>query len=385
MYKHSAKINFMNKNNKKITVLLFIIVALGAFYFFYLKPKLFAANQSGYGQGAPEVTVVTVKKQPIQLFLELPGRVIALKTSQVRPQVDGIVRKRVFAQGSFVKEGQQLYQIEPRVYQIAFDKAKTALKNAAAKQTRYQKLLEFDAVSKQEYDDAETALAQARADFKKAKTDLTYTKVLAPISGYVGSSNISSGMLVTANQPGFLTTIVQIDPVYVDMVQPSKEIEQLAKQKGIAVSLTIDGVPYENHGTFMFSEVFVDDSTDSVRLRAEFSNKNKKLMPGMFVSAKLHLKPFDALTVPQRATTHGDDGNLIIWVVDENNIAKPRIIKASQAFNDMWIVEEGLNEGEKIIYEGFQKIADGAKVSPVMMPTEVKAEVKAEEKSEEKK
>ncbi len=363
----------MIKNNKKLIIIsLFVLALLGGFYFFYLKPKLNHSIQGSFGN--PEVTVIVTKKQPVQLFLELPGHVTAFKISQIRPQINGIIKKRIFEQGSFVKEGQQLYQIEPQVYQIAYDRAKIALKSALAKKERYQKLLELDAVSKQEHDEAATELAQAQADFKKSKTELAYTKVLAPISGYVGKSNIPSGMLVTANQAEVLTTIIQIDPVYVDMTQPSKEAEKLSEQKGIPVSLTIDEVPYENQGVFLFSETFVDDSTDSVRLRAEFSNKNKKLMPGMFVTAKLHLKSFEAITIPQRATIRGNDGNLIVWVVDENNIAKPRPIKSSQAFNDTWIVEEGLNEGEKIIYEGFQKIADGAKVNPVLAPVEEKSE-----------
>jgi RND family efflux transporter MFP subunit len=230
-------------------------------------------------------------------------------------------------------------------------------------------LVAIEAVSLQEYDDAIAAADQAKAALNKAKADIDYTKVYSPISGYVGKSNVTEGTLVTANQVGILTTVTQLDPIYVDMAQPTKDMLQLGQQKEIPVSLIMEGTEYQNTGVLKFSEVFADESTDSVRLRAKFSNKDKKLIPGMFVNAKLHLKPIDAITVPQKATNRGPDGSLIVWVVDQNNVAKPRPIKAEKTSDDNWIVSEGLADGEVVILEGFQKLSDGAKVKPIAVQT----------------
>ncbi len=326
------------------------------------------------------VTVTTAKKQKIQLFQELPARVSAYKISDVRPQVEGIIKKQTFVEGSFVKEGKQLYQIDPAIYQAAFDTANASLKTLQAKKERYQKLIEVEAVSKQEFDDITAAFVQAKADVKKAKTNLNYTKVYAPISGYIGKSNLTEGALVTANQTEVLTTITQLDPIYVDMAQPTKDVLAMGNQNEIPVSLIVDDQNYEQTGTLKFSENFADESTDSVRLRAKFSNKNKKLIPGMFVVAKLHLKPIEAITVPQKAATRMPDGNLSIWVVGADNIAKLRIIKAEKTFSDSWIVSEGLEENELVIVEGFLKIADGIKVNPITLETKANTEEKNQTK-----
>lgn len=365
----------MSDGNKKFTTLLIItfLLAAGAVFFFWVKPKYFSAVAAK--PAAPlvtEVTVIDIKKEKVQLFQELPARVTAFRIAEIRPQIQGILKKKIYTEGSFVKEGKQLYQIDPTIYQIAYDNAKQNLKTTQAKKNRYQGLLEMEAISKQEYDDILAALALAKANFDTAKTNLIYTKVLSPISGYIGKSNIQEGMLLTANQAEVLTTITQLDPIYVDMVQPSKEVIKMGNQKNVPVSLKIDEIEYNNTGKLEFSEVFVDESTDSVRLRARFSNKDKKLMPGMFVSAKLHLKPFEAITIPQRVTTRNPDGSLAVWIVDQNNVAKLRLIKAEQAFDDKWIVLEGLEEGETVIYEGFQKVVDGAQVKPVQLQVEEK-------------
>lgn len=362
----------MKNRNKKLALVAGFVLVVCAGYFFWYRPKFNQANASAASaKPATDVTVIFAQKQKIQLYQELPARVEAFRISEVRPQIEGVLKKRVFTEGSFVKEGQQLYQIDPNIYQIAYDNAQANLKTLQAKKDRYQILLNLDAVSRQEYDDITASLAQARANFKTAKTNLTYTKVLAPISGYVGKSNITEGMLVTANQVDFLTTITQLDPIYVDMAQSTKDAMLMGDQKGIPVSVFVDDIEVENSGTLKFVEVFADETTDSVRLRAQFSNKSKKLIPGMFVTAKLHLKPFYALTVPQVAATRAPDGSLIVWVV-ENGLAKMRVVKADQAYGDSWIIKEGINEGDTIIYEGFMKIAEGAPVNPV--------ELKAEEK-----
>lgn len=361
----------MSKKIKRTVFAGSVAALLAATYFFWYKPM--HAQQAPHAMPPMEVTTITIKKAPVQLYVELPGRVTAQKISAVRPQIEGVLKKIKFTEGSFVKEGQQLYQIDPAIYQEAYNSAQRNLKSIKAKRDRYKKLLEFDAVSKQEMDDIEASYASAKSDAQRAKTNIDYTKVLAPISGYIGKSNITEGTLVTANQSEVLTTITQLDPIYVDMAQPSKDMVAMGDQNDIAVSVTTDDPTYENTGKLKFSEVFADESTDSVRLRAIFSNKDKKLIPGMFITGKLHLKPFDAVTVPQRAATRMPDGSLIVWVVDQNNVAKSRPIKAEQITGDSWIVAEGLSEGDVVIYEGFQKIADGATVKPVALKVEEKA------------
>ncbi len=353
---------------KAIIISLIVVILIG---WFFVKPKFFGQMHAGQmpPQGALEVSVIVVQKQKTQRFIELPARVSSYKISEVRPQIDGVVKKINFAEGSVVKAGQQLYQIDPNVYQAAFNGANSNLKALKAKRDRYKSLLEEDAVSKQEFDDVEAAFAQANAEAEAAKKKLDYTKVYAPISGYIGKSNVTEGALVTANQMAALTTITELNPIYVDMVQPSKEAVKMGDQKEIEVSLKTDDAAYKNVGKLKFTEVFVDVSTDSVRLRAIFSNKDKKLLPGMFVKAKLHLKEMEAITVPQRVASRGPDGNLMVWTVDKENSAKPRVIKASQALGDSWIVEEGLEDGVVIICEGFQKLVDGAKVKPILMVT----------------
>ncbi len=318
---------------------------------------------------AMDVTTVTAKKESVQLFLELPGRVTSYKISEVRPQIGGVLRKIKFVEGSFVKAGQQLYQIDPAVHQEALNSANSNLKTLKAKRDRYKNLLEQDAVSKQEFDDISAIFAQAKSNAKTAQATLNYTKVLAPISGHIGKSNITEGTLLTGYQTDVLTTITQLDPIYVDMAQPSKDAVRIGNQNGVLVSVVTEDPTYKNTGKLKFSEQFADESTDSVRLRAIFSNKDQKLIPGMFVKAQMHLKPFEAVTVPQRATNRAPNGGLIIWIVDQENTARPRPIKAEQMFGDSWIVTEGLEEGETVIYEGFQKIADGMRVNPAPLVT----------------
>lgn len=364
----------MSKQKKTIIKLVIFAALLAGFYFgysFWMKKKqmMMAAAMANM---VVEVNVVTVASEEVQLTQELPGRVAAYKISEVRPQIDGTVRKIKFEEGSFVKAGTQLYEINPAVYQAAFDDAKANLKTTQSKKNRYKALLKVEGVSKQEYDDINAALAKAKSDYKKAKQNLDYSKVAAPISGYIGKSNVTEGAIVTANQAMPLTTITELDPLYVDMVQPSKDSLKIGDQKNITVSLSIDGEEHEEKGKLKFTEVFADEGTDSVRLRAKFSNKNKKLIPGMFVNAKLHLKPIKAITVPQRATIRNPDGSLMIWVVENGNVAKARMIKAEQSLDDKWIVLDGLQDGEIIVYEGFLKLADGAKVKPVAIEEKTK-------------
>ncbi len=354
-----------NKIKKAIIALIFLnLTILCAVYFLVIKPKQnVLSNQANMAiRKEAEVIVITVKKDKVQLFQELPARVEAFKISEVRPQAEGIIKKRLFVEGSFVKAGQVLYQIDPTIYQASYENSSANLKNLRTKKLRYEKLLEVDAISKQEFDDLETSLAQAESEAKKTKATLNYTKVYAPISGYIGKSNFTEGALVTANQNGVLTTITQLDPIYVDMAQPAKEALETNNKKEILVSLVSDDPNYQNIGKLKLIENFADQTTDSVRLRAVFSNKDKKLIPGMFIGAKLHLEPIKAITVPQKATTRMPDGSLSVWIIDKENIAKMRIIKANQTFGDNWVVESGLEDGEIVVLEGFLKISEGAKV-----------------------
>lgn len=350
---------------RKIIVKLLVIAAclaiLAVSYFFIIKPKFFKPAPKPIS----EVSIIEIKKHQIQLTQELPARVAAFKISEVRPQVDGVLQEIKFSEGSFVKQGQQLYQIDPTIYKIAYDNALANLKTLQSKRERYKQLIQYDAISKQEYDDLEAAYTQANANLRNAQSNISYAKVLAPISGIIGKSNITPGTLVSAGQPQILTTIVQLDPIYVDMAQPSKEMLRLGDQNEIAVTLFDEEGQFEENGILKFSELFANPSTDSVRLRAIFPNKNNKLIPGMFVTAKLHLKPIDAITVPQRATMRNPDGSLSVFVIDENSVAKIRVIKAEKTFADEWIVEDGLNEGDKVVMEGYQKIADNLTVKTV--------------------
>lgn len=362
----------MSAENKKSILPFFLLLALliGG-YFFFIKSKSGQNPTPAAANNNPtEVTVVTAQKQSIQLFKELPGRVTAAKFSDIRPQVDGIIKKITFTEGTFVEEGQPLYQIDPTVYNITYENVNATLKAARAKKDRYQVLVTIDAVSKQEYDDAKAAFKQAESAVQMAKTNLNYTKVLAPISGYIGKSNVTPGKLVTTNQAEVLTTITALDPIYVDMSEPSKDATKPEDQSELPVSLVAQNLTYNNIGVLKFSEVFADETTDSVRLRALFPNEEKKLIPGMFVTGQIHLAPFEAILVPQRAASRAPDGSLIVFLVDKDNIVKAKPIKATQSYKDNWIVQEGINEGDVIIYEGFQKVADGAKVKPTLLKVE---------------
>ena len=357
----------MRKKNKNLKKVVFVcsLIALAAGYFFWFKPKYNQATAiKASTTNAIEVSVVTAKKDKVQLYLELPGRVESHKISNVRPQINGVIKKIKFVEGSFVKQGQQLYQIDPIVYLEALKSANSNLKALKAKRDRYKNLLVQDAVSKQDFDDISASYAEARSQAELAKKNFEYTKVMAPISGYIGKSNFTEGSLVTANQEGVLTTITQLDPIYVDMAQPTKDMMRLRNQKELVVTLITEDPTYSNTGKLKFSEMFADESTDSVRLRSIFSNQDQKLIPGMFVTGKIHLQAFDAVTVPQRSTTRGSDGSLTIWIIDKENTAKPRKIKADEVVGDSWIVNEGLEDGETVVYEGFQKLAEGVKVNP---------------------
>lgn len=325
-----------------------------------------------------EVTVTTAKKEMISPTIELPARITANRIAEVRPQANGIIRKRLFEEGSFVKQGQALYEIDPTIYKADHESATAKLKAAQLRKERYAQLLKIEAISKQEYDDAVATFKEAQAESTKANAYLGYTKVYAPISGYISKSNVTEGALVSANQTQVLTTIADLDPIFTDIMMPSRNLLKIGDQKDIPVTIVVDDVEYDNKGTLKFSEVVVDESTDAVRLRAKFCNSSKKLLPGMFVNVRLHLKEVEAITIPQRATIRSNDGNLAVFVVDQDNVAKMKIVKAEKMTGSNWIISEGLEDGDVIVYEGFQKISDGAKVKPV--PLKVESETEEEVK-----
>lgn len=346
---------------------------------------------AGHGPGGPvPVSVVTVERQAVSLSTELPGRTSAYRVAEVRPQVSGIVLKRLFEEGTDVKAGQQLYQIDPSTYQAAVQsanadlaKARATLKSTEAKAVRYADLVQINAVSRQDYDDVVATQDQARAQvlvaqaaLETARINLEYTKVYAPISGRIGKSSVTEGALVTANQIAALATITQLDPMYVDVSQSSAELMRLRQavaagtvQQGeaqAAVRLTVDGAgkPYAQDGKLKFSDVTVDQTTGAVQLRAVFPNPAGELYPGLFVRARVEQGTRDnAILIPQQALVRNPDGSAAVWVVGGDNHVAPRPVTVGNAVGDKWLVETGLEAGDRVVTAGLQKIRPGAEVS----------------------
>ncbi|OZI44951.1 efflux transporter periplasmic adaptor subunit [Bordetella genomosp. 5] len=341
--------------------------------------------------GKPQVSVVTLKTQPVSLTTELPGRTSAYRNAEVRPQVSGIVQKRLFTEGGEVRAGQQLYQIDPSLYQAEFDSRQAALARVQAQLRtanllvqRYKPLTESRAVSRQTYDDAVATRDQANADVLSAKAaletariNLVYTKVLSPIDGIIGRSAVTEGALVTANQTNAIAQVQQIDPIYVDVTQSSVQLLRLksAMASGLLqqgsngqearVTLTLeDGTKYAQEGKLQFSEVTVDPGTGSVTLRAEFPNPDRQLLPGMFVRARLAQGvAAEGLLVPQRGVTRSQRGLPTALVVNAENKVELRQISADRAIGDQWLVTDGLKAGDRVIVEGLQSARPGVEVT----------------------
>ncbi len=347
----------------------------------------------GQGPNMPaEVGVITIQPQRVALTTELSGRTSAHLIAEVRPQVNGIVKKRLFTEGADVRAGEVLYRIDPAPYQAAYDSAKAALARAEAnlvpvklKAGRYQELVKINAVSQQDYDDASALLKQAEADIaankaalETARINLAYTKVTAPISGRIGRSTVTDGALVTANQASPLATIQQLSSMYVDVTQSSAELLRLkqslasgllksdgASQAKVKLILE-DGSAYPLTGILKFSEVTVDQSTGSVTLRAIFPNPKQILLPGMFVRAIVEEGINEkAILVPQRGVTRNPAGNAMVMVVGEGEKMEPRMISVARTIGDNWLVSEGLNPGDRVILEGIQKARPGTPVKAV--------------------
>lgn len=346
--------------------------------------------------GKPQVKVVTLSTQAVALSSELPGRTSAYRVAEVRPQVSGIVQKRLFTEGGNVNAGEQLYQIDPALYQASLDSQKAALARAQAQlktagllAQRYKPLVESKAVSQQAYDDALAARDQANADVLAAKAALdtarinvVYTKVLSPIEGIIGRSAVTEGALVTANQASALAAVQQIDPIYVDVTQSSVQLLRLQQaladgqlqrvhgEQGVQVTLQLeDGTSYSLPGKLKFSEVTVDEGTGSVTLRAEFPNPEHRLLPGMFVRASLveGVVP-EGLLVPQRGVTRNQRGKPTALIVDAQNKVELRELVTPRAIGDQWLVSAGVKAGDRVVVEGLQYIKPGVEVSIIDTP-----------------
>ncbi|SEJ05074.1 membrane fusion protein, multidrug efflux system [Pseudomonas linyingensis] len=323
---------------------------------------------------APQVGVVTLEAQPFTLTTELPGRTAAYRVAEVRPQVDGIVQKRLFKEGSEVKAGQQLYQIDPAIYQATLKSAEASVLSSRSLAERYKVLVADQAVSRQQYDEARAAQLQAEAALEKARIDVRYTKVLAPISGRVGRSAVTEGALVNNGQSQALAQIQQLDPIYVDVTQSASELLRLRRELasgqleqigGAAkVNLTLaDGSTYAHAGRLEFSEVSVDQGTGSVVLRAVFPNPEQVLLPGMFVQAQLQTGgKAAAILAPQQGVARNAKGEATAMVVNADNKVEPRVLKAERTAGSFWLVSEGLQPGDRLITEGLQFIKPGVEV-----------------------
>ncbi|WP_312952966.1 efflux RND transporter periplasmic adaptor subunit [Superficieibacter sp.] len=332
----------------------------------------------------PQVTVHVVKSAPLTVTTELPGRTSAFRIAEVRPQVNGIILSRNFTEGSDVKGGQSLYQIDPATYQVAWDSAKSDLAKSEAAANiahltvkRYVPLLGTQYISQQDYDQAVANARQAdasvlasKAAVETARINLAYTKVISPISGRIGKSFVTEGALVTSGQANALATVQQLDPIYVDVTQSSADfmrLKQASLQKGSQTSnvelVMENGQPYAEKGTLQFSDVTVDENTGSITLRAVFPNPQHQLLPGMFVRARIDqgVQP-DAILVPQQGVTRTPRGDATVMVVTAENKVELRNVVAPQAMGDKWLISSGLQEGDKVIVSGLQKVSPGATV-----------------------
>lgn len=354
-------------------------------------------QQGGAMSGfAPQVTVVTLKAGPVALTRELPGRTSAYLISEVRPQVNGIVKRRLFTEGAYVKAGQSLYEIDDALYQAQYQNAQATLQKAQAglqvaqlAANRAAELVKQGLISKQDNDNAVAALGQARADVAAgeaavatAKVNLNYAHIESPISGRIGGSSVTPGALVTANQATALATVTQLDPIYVDVNQSSsewlsfkREVEAgrvQARGSGTPAKIVLqDGSEYSHEGKLQFADVTVDPSTGNLMLRVVVPNPDGLLMPGMYVRAVVNegVLP-NGVLAPQQGVTRDPKGAATALVVDKNNKVELRNVRVSRTVGDQWLVEDGLAAGDRVIVEGVQKVQPGMSVNPVEAGTQ---------------
>lgn len=375
----------MHHTPSRITLccLLLIVVAL-----------LCACKQEGTNTIVPgpvEVGVIAIKPQPVNRVVELPGRTAAYRIAEVRPQVSGLIKKRLFTEGSEVKAGQLLYQIDPDTYQARVDSAKAALARTEAlehsarlKSQRYRTLVQTKAVSEQDQVEMEATWKQAVADVAAAKAaldsariNLEYTRVTAPISGRIGKSTVTEGALVTAEQPTPLSTIQQLDPIYVDLNQSSAELLNLKKElsagqgraNDIAQPVKVlfeNGSEYSQNGVLEFSDVTVNQTTGTVILRAIVANATHELLPGMFVRARIDKGQLDnAILVPAASVSRNSKGQAMVMIVNSQSTVEARLIEIGQSMGQQVLVSGGVSDDEQVIVSGLQKIRPGTPVKTV--------------------
>ena len=342
-------------------------------------------------QSPPQVGVVTVAPEAVTLTTTLPGRTSAYETSDVRPQVNGLVLARLFREGDVVRKGQALYRIDPQPYQAqvasaraALARARAAIASSAALQRRYGDLVKINAIAKQDYENAVTSAQQAQADvaaqqaaLRTAQIDLARTTIRAPISGRIGRSVVTTGALVTAGQADALTTIQRLDPIYVDVTQSSADLLRLRQQiaagtlsrGGGAAKVRLrleDGSVYPMEGEMQFADVTVDPATGSQTIRAVFANPKGLLLPGMYARAELvEGTQAQAMVVPQQAVSRDERGNPTVMVVGKDGKLQPRPITAPRTIGDKWLVTGGLQPGDKVVVEGNMMLRPGTPVKPV--------------------
>lgn len=352
-----------------------------------------------------EVGVITVKLQSQSIVTELPGRTVARMIAQIRPQVGGIIQTRAFTEGAEVKKGDLLYQIDPAPLRTVYDSALANVKKSEAnllsqksKAERYAELVKINAVSKQDNDDfnalfrqAEADLALTKAALESARINLNFTRIVAPISGRVDASAVTPGALVTANQELVLTTIQQLDPIFVDITQSSNELLRL-KQEFASGQLTKassnearikvvleDGSIYGQEGILKFSGVTVNPTSGAVILRAIVPNKERILLPGMYVRARIQ-EAIDehAILVPQQSVSRNAQGEATVWIVNKQNFVELRTLSADKSVGSQWLVNDGLSEGDQVIVEGSQKVKIGDQVKAVEVTTQNKLDNKSD-------
>ena len=352
-------------------------------------------------QGAPEVAVVTVTPEPYAMTIELPGRASAFLVADVRPQVNGLILKRLFEEGSEVQAGQELYQMDPAPFEAALNTAQAALNRTEAqlpalrsKANRIRQALADRAVSQQDSDDADAALKQAEADtqywkatVQTARINLGYARIVSPISGRIGKSSVTEGAIVTAYQPAPLATIQQMDPIYVDVPESTAALQNLKRRLGAGhlrrddseagrVRLILDdGMPYPLEGHLQFQDVSVDPTTSSVMLRTVFPNPKGEILPGMFVQTVVRegVHP-QAILIPQQAVLRDPRGNPVVLIVNASGKTETRSLTLGQAVGNRWLVTSGVQPGDRVIVEGATKVRSGDSVRAVPCPDATKPE-----------
>lgn len=358
----------------------FISLLLAPLFFIFGPQKV----EAQYGKmQATEVLATKAIKKKIKKTKELPARISSSKIVQVRPQISGIILATSFKEGSYIEQDQQLYEIDPEPYianlKSAFANLKMAeasLKPVKNKFERYKNLVKSNAISQQELDEVTAEFENKKAEIlikeaelRKAELDYEYTKVYAPISGKIGKSFIDEGSLVSAGQSEPLALITKLSPIVVDISIPSQDYFEIRKEIGdntkmtdVEIIISGENSPFEEVGKLQFSESIVDESTGSVMMRAIFQNENEKLLPGLFVKARLNLKEVNEILIPQNAASIAPDGTIEVWVIDEKSVVNKRKIEVKRSYENFWIVKSGIKENENIVLEGIQKIRPGAKV-----------------------